>query len=119
MIAHLKRIHFTLYRGQPLQYIFVWSVDTFLLFLPLFYFLPYLFQFPGGLPPGMPGLPPAGPPRLDLPASLGGSLPPPRGSDPLMSLGAGPNVPPSAPSQNSGPGGLRAPSTTDKVIRPC
>jgi len=70
--------------------------------------------FPGGLPPGMPGLPPAGPPRLDLPASLGGSLPPPRGSDPLMSLGAGPNVPPSAPSQNSGPGGLRAPSTTDK-----
>lgn len=85
----------------------------------LFYFSPYLFQFPGGLPPGMPGLPPAGPPRLDLPASLGGGPPPPRGSDPLMSLGAGPNVPPSAASQSSGPGGLRAPNTTDKVIRPC
>ena len=55
----------------------------------------------------MPGLPPAGPPRLDLPASLGGSLPPPRGSDPLMSLG------PSAPSSGAP---LRAPSVNDKVI---
>jgi len=64
--------------------------------------------FPGGLPPGMPGLPPAGPPRLDLPASLGGSLAPPRGSDPLMSLG------PSAPSSGSQAPGLRAPSQNDK-----
>ena len=58
----------------------------------------------------MPGLPPAGPPRLDLPASLGGSLPPPRGSDPLMSLG------PSAPSSGPQAPGLRAPSVNDKVI---
>ena len=84
----------------------------------LFYYLffTYLFQFPGGLPPGMPGLPPAGPPRLDLPASLGGSLPPPRGSDPLMSLG--PSAAPPSASHNSGPGGLRAPNSNDKVIRP-
>ena len=60
----------------------------------------------------MPGLPPAGPPRLDLPASLGGNLPPPRGSDPLMSLG--PSAPPSA-GHNSAPG-LRAPSSNEKVI---
>jgi len=69
--------------------------------------------FPGGLPPGMPGLPPAGPPRLDLPASLGGSLPPPRGSDPLMSLG--PSAAPPSASHNSGPGGLRAPNSNDKA----
>lgn len=70
-----------------------------------------MFQFPGGLPPGMPGLPPAGPPRLDLPASLAGSLAPPRGSDPLMSLG------PSAPSSGShNSQGLRAPNSNEKVI---
>lgn len=63
--------------------------------------------FPTGLP-GIPGMPPAGPPRLDLPASLGGSLPPPRGSDPLMSLG------PSAPSSGPSAPGLRPPSNNDK-----
>ena len=72
------------------------------------YFILYLFQFPTGLP-GIPGMPPAGPPRLDLPASLGGSLPPPRGSDPLMSLG------PSAPSSGPSAPGLRPPSNNDKV----
>lgn len=81
-----------------------------------------MFQFPGGLPPGMQGmpglgLPSAGPPRLDLPASLGGGPPgPPRGSDPLMSLGGPSGAPPSAAPSNSGPGSLRAPSTNDKVI---
>ena len=86
-------------------------VSFWLGFFPNFFFRGliwfYFFQFPGGLPHGMPGLPPAGPPRLDLPASLGGSLPPPRGSDPLMSLG------PSAPSSGAP---LRAPSVNDKVI---
>ena len=73
------------------------------------------FQFPGGLPPGMPGMPP-GAPRIDVPVSLGSSLlGPPRGSDPLMSLG--PSAPgPSGP-HNSGPGGMRAPNSNDKVTR--
>ena len=98
-----------------LQFVFAYLFFAHVL---LFYYLffTYLFQFPGGLPPGMPGLPPAGPPRLDLPASLGGSLPPPRGSDPLMSLG--PSAAPPSASHNSGPGGLRAPNSNDKVIRP-
>ena len=71
------------------------------------------FQFPGGLPPGMPGLPPGGP-RIDLPVSLGSNLAPPRGSDPLMSLG--PSAPGSSGPHNSGPG-MRAPNSNDKVTR--
>jgi hypothetical protein len=55
----------------------------------------------------MAGLPPSGHPRLDLPVSLG-ALPPPRGSDPLMSLG------PSSGPHNSGPG-MRQPNSNEKV----
>ena len=90
------------------------SVFTFGLY---FLFLFILFQFPGGLPPGMPGMPPGGPPRIDLPVSLGSNLAPPRGSDPLMSLG--PSAPPgsSGPHNSGGPAGLRAPNSNDKVTR--
>ena len=80
--------------------------------------------FPGGLPPGMTGLPPnmpgipsSGPARLDLPVSLGGSFPPPRGSDPLMSLvaGAGPSAPSVPGTPASAASALtRAPSASDK-----
>ena len=90
------------------------SAITFPIISRFYFCFPVYFQFPGGLP-GIPGLPPTGHPRLDLPASLGGagSLPPPRGSDPLMSLG--PQAPPSTVSHNSGPG-MRPPSSNDKVI---
>ena len=97
------------------------SFHSVLLRLPKFLSLDFrfifgiFFQFPGGLPPGMPGMPP-GAPRIDVPVSLGSSLlGPPRGSDPLMSLG--PSAPgPSGP-HNSGPGGMRAPNSNDKVTR--